>query len=74
MSNYNEALESEKRALSVLVENRFYAQAEAAHAEPSLQNTDICNIMCILQQNRRFIKPCSKRKYRVRWMQIVAWL
>lgn len=28
MSNYNEALESEKRALSVMVENSFYVQSE----------------------------------------------
>ena len=51
MSNYNEALESEKRALSMMVENSFYAQAEAAQTEPSLQNTDIGNILRILQQN-----------------------
>ena len=51
MSNYNEALESEKRALSVMVENSFYAQAEGAQTEPSVQNTDIGNILCILQQN-----------------------
>ena len=51
MSNYNEALESEKRALSVMVENSFYAQAEGTQTEPFMQNTDIGNILRILQQN-----------------------
>jgi len=37
--------------LSVMVENSFYAQAEGTQTEPSVQNTDIGNILRILQQN-----------------------
>lgn len=47
MSNYNEALDSEKRTLSLLVETNFYPQETTTHSEPTLQTNE--NVDFILQ-------------------------
>ena len=49
MSNYNEALESEKRTLSLLVETNFYPAA--APAIPSQPSTQMDALMQQVQQN-----------------------
>jgi integrase len=48
MSNYNEALDSEKRALSMLVETNFYPQEIATSAQP---DKEMAAILRILQSN-----------------------
>lgn len=45
MSNYNEALDSEKRTLSMLVETSFYPQAEA----PAVSN-EINRVLQAIQE------------------------
>ena len=55
MSNYNEALDSEKRTLSLLVETNFYPQSVAGEIEPEKQ-FDIDNTMQQIQENPEFAK------------------
>jgi hypothetical protein len=52
MSNYNEALDSEKRTLSLLVETSFYPQT--ASAPPS--NEDMETILRMLQHDPELSK------------------
>lgn len=47
MSNYNEALDSEKRALSRMVEGRFYLQQESEQA----QSDEVSELVARLQHN-----------------------
>ena len=48
MSNYNEALESEKRTLSLLIESNFYPQETLGN--PQL-GAEMENVMDSLQKN-----------------------
>ncbi|MDR0916153.1 MAG: tyrosine-type recombinase/integrase [Oscillospiraceae bacterium] len=56
MSNYNEALDSEKRTLSLLVETSFYPQAAqgAQPAQPAA--TDMETVLQAIQSNPEFSK------------------
>ena len=49
MSNYNEALESEKRTLSLLVETSFYPSAGKTERPP--QRIEETKILEVLQSN-----------------------
>jgi len=45
MSNYNEVLDSEKRALSVLVENSFYPQGAVQLIQPTEEAETILQVL-----------------------------
>lgn len=51
MSNYNEALESEKRTLSLLVETSFYPSATPASDTPSASEAQVDILLQQLQQD-----------------------
>lgn len=51
MSNYNEALESEKRTLSLMVETSFYSQGDEKQNPPVEATPEIGAILNAIQQN-----------------------
>lgn len=51
MSNYNEALESEKRTLSLMVETSFYSQGDEKQNPPIEATPEIGAILNAIQQN-----------------------
>ena len=48
MSNYNEALDSEKRALALMIEENFYPQPEPTSPQPA---QDVAAAMQAIRQN-----------------------
>lgn len=51
MSNYNEALDSEKRALSHMVEDNFYSEEEREQFKPKAQPKGMDTIMEMLRDH-----------------------
>lgn len=57
MSNYNEALESEKRILSQMVETSFYQKTEQPQADPAVQPIDNADaIVAMLLQSPEILE------------------
>ena len=59
MSNYNEALDSEKRALSRMVEGSFYLDLEPESVEES--STDVSSLLDRIQQNPELRRQVVER-------------
>ena len=59
MSNYNEALDSEKRALSRMVEGSFYPDLEPESVEES--STDVSSLLERIQQNPELRRQVVER-------------
>lgn len=51
MNNYNEALEAEKRTLSLMVETNFYPQAANTDVQTSNSSMGIDAVMAAIQNN-----------------------
>lgn len=51
MSNYNEALESEKRTLSLMVETSFYQPENSRILNTTGEEVDVSTVLTMLQKN-----------------------